>query len=240
MTMRTMMLAALALLGACSGSAPAATHSWQVGDVSRIRVQGPFDVRVRTGVPTGVRATGPQDAIDRVTVEQHGETLVIGTSRSMGLSNWTWSKRDPLVVDVGVRALAAAALGGSGNVSIDRVRGDALDLAVSGSGDLGVGAVDVERLKLQAAGSGSLTAAGRAGTVDASLVGSGDIHGNALKAEQATVSLAGSGSIDLAAQRSATVSLAGSGDVRIVGPAACTVARRGSGDVTCNGRITGD
>lgn len=232
--MRTPASAGLALLlAACAGSAGAATHSWQVTDFARLRVEGPFEVRVFTGRPSGVRATGPQEMIDRLEVEQHGDLVVLHPVRSSGWGSWHWSKGAPLVIEIGTRTLAAATLAGSGSIAIDRLRGEAIDLALAGSGDLSVAAADVGEAKLAVTGSGDLTIAGHARTAHATVTGSGDLHGDALIAEEASISLVGSGDLSLGARRNAAVNLAGSGDVHILGPALCTVTRGGSGNVVC-------
>lgn len=219
------------LLAACSGIAGAATQSWQVTDFARIRVEGPFDVRVHAGQPSGVRATGPQAAIDRLVVEQHGDTLVVHPGRSSG---WDFHvSTEKMIVDVGTRALSGAMLAGSGSLSVDRMGGDAVDLALSGSGDLTVAAMIAARARLSITGSGDLTVAGRSREATALVTGSGDLHGGKLATGDATATLTGSGDLELGATGTAAVKLAGSGDVTIVGPARCTISRTGSGDVRC-------
>ncbi len=233
MTNRPPLSAALPalLLAACSGMAGAATHSWQVTDFRTIRVEGPFDVRVHVGQPAGVHATGPQSALDRLVVEQHGDTLVIHPDRTAG---WDFHvSTEKMVVDVGTRALDGATLGGSGSVAIDRMRGDAVDLRLSGSGDLSVADLQAAQTSIALTGSGDLTVAGRTRSATALVTGSGDLHGATLATGDATVTLAGSGNLALGASGTAAVKLAGSGDVSIVGPARCTVSRNGSGDVHC-------
>ena len=219
------------LLTACSGIAGAATRSWQVTDFTDIRVDGPFDVRVHAGQPSGVRATGPQAALDRLVVEQHGGRLVIHPDRGSG---WDFHvSTAKMIVDVGTRALSGATLGGSGSFAIDRMSGDAVDVSLSGSGDLAVADMQSARVKISVTGSGDLTVAGRTRAATALLTGSGDLRGGRLAAGDATVTLVGSGDLELGASGAATVRLAGSGDVSIVGPARCTVTRSGSGDVRC-------
>ena len=232
MIRRVATVAAIAALAGC-GAAHAATRSWQVADFARIRVEGPFDVRVHAGTPAGVRANGAQAAIDRLSVEQRGDTLVIRPIRTGGWASWTGSGADKLIVDVGVRALAGAMLLGSGDLAIDRVRGDAFDVALSGSGDLTLAAVDVRELRATATGSGDLTLTGRADAAQATLTGTGDIHGDGFLADRADLTLVGSGDLTLGARRTAKVALRGSGDISVPGVATCTIAKSGSGDVTC-------
>jgi hypothetical protein len=224
--------ALLPIMAACTSSATAATRSYGVTGFDHIRIAGPFDVQVHVGGAPSARATGPQDAIDRLSVEQHDNVLVVKPLPG-GWGGWPSGFHGRLLVEISAPALSNVALTGSGKTVIDRVKGDHLDLALSGSGDLAVGAVDVARLTTTMTGSGDLSIAGRAGQAKAILTGSGDIHGDQFTADVVDVSLVGSGDLSLGARRTAKVSLAGSGDVTIAGPAACTVTRTGSGDVRC-------
>jgi hypothetical protein len=234
--------AAVAMLLAAAGAAGparAATQSWQIGDVSQIRVEGPFDVRVAVGQPSVVRATGSGDALGRVSVEQRGDVLVI---RPQSGGGWGGPSRggDDLRIEVGMRALAAATLSGSGGLRVDRARGDAVQLMLNGSGDLSVDDVAVDALKVTLNGPGDLAVTGHARTATMVLNGTGALRAGALSADEATVTAIGSGDVKLAATRTAKVTLNGSGSVAISGPAACTVTTSGTGDVSCGRRATGN
>ncbi len=224
--------ALLPLVAAVGAPAEAATRSYGVTSFDRIRVTGPFDVQVHVGGAPSARATGPQEAIDRLSVEQNGNVLVVKPLPG-GWGGWPIGFHGKLVVEISTPSLNNATLAGSGNVAIDRVKGDQLDLALSGSGNLSVAAVDVARLAATMTGSGDLSVAGRAGQAKALLTGSGDLKGDQLATDVADVSLIGSGDLSIGARRNAKVNLAGSGDIRIAGPANCSITRTGSGDVHC-------
>jgi hypothetical protein len=226
-----LLAAALLPLAACS-SAVAATHSYSVTSFSRIRIAGPFDVHVRVGPGASARATGPQAAIDRLSIEQNDDTLVVKPLPG-GWGGWPGSGNDKIVVDVTAPSLTQVSITGSGDVTVDRVRGDSLDLALSGAGSLDIGAIDVDRLGATMTGSGDLSLTGKARAAKALMNGTGDIKAAGLMAVDAVVSLIGSGDLAIGAQHTAKVNLSGSGDIHIAGPGVCTVTRSGSGDVNC-------
>ncbi len=225
-------VAPLALLAAYSAPAQAATRGYGVTSFDKIRVDGPYDVRVHVGGAPGARATGTQAAIDRLSVEQHDDVLVIKPLPG-GWGGWPGSDQGRLVIDVSAPSLSGAGLSGSGNVAIDRIRGDTLRLTLAGSGNLSIGTLDVTQFATVLTGSGDLVVAGRARQANATLTGSGNIHGDKLATDDATVSLVGSGSLAIGAGHTAKVNLAGSGNVVIAGPATCSITRTGSGDVQC-------
>jgi hypothetical protein len=233
-TMNRPLLAALALLplAGCDGDAHAATRTYSVTDVSRLRVAGPFDVHVHVGASSSVRATGPQEAIDRLSVEQNEETLVI-KPLSGGWGGWPMGFHGNLVVDVTMPSLDQAIVTGSGGTTIDRVKGDKATLVLSGSGSLKADGIQVTQLDATLTGSGDLVLAGRAVAAKAVLTGPGGLKASALLADDAQVSVTGSGDLSIGAKHTAKGSLAGSGDLTIVGPATCAIGRTGSGDVHC-------
>jgi hypothetical protein len=227
---RIALLAALTLL---PFPASAATRSYSVTSFSRIRIAGPFDVHVRVGGSSAARATGPQAALDRLSIEQNDDTLVIKPLPG-GWGGWPGSGNEKTVVEVSAPALNQLAVAGSGDVTVDRVRGDALDLMLSGSGSIGIGTIDVDRLGATMTGSGNMTLAGQARSAKAMMTGSGALKATALVADDAVANLIGTGDLSLGARHIAKTTLSGSGDIRIVGPAVCSVSRTGSGDVRCD------
>ena len=76
-------------------------------------------------------------------------------------------------------------MSGSGDVSIDRLKGDAFDASSSGSGDLTVDEIDVRKAKLAAAGSGDIEIDKvRGKAFEATLVGSGDLSIDSIESDE--------------------------------------------------------
>ena len=213
---------------------PATTRNYQVGAFERLEVAGPYEVTVATGSAPSVRAEGGERAIERMIVEVEGGTLKIHPRKRSGMS-FGWSSNHPVKLAVTVPRLSAAAIAGSGDISVDKVSGDSFEGGVAGSGNLRLGQVDVKRLKAGIAGSGEIDAgSGRAVVAEYEIAGSGDIDAGGLVAETASVSIAGSGNVAANATGTASVDIAGSGDVRMTGGAKCSVSKAGSGNVDCS------
>jgi hypothetical protein len=226
-----LLFASTVALAACA-PAHAATQSYSITDVSRLRIAGPFDVHVHVGASSSVRATGPREAIDRLSVEQHEEVLVIKPLAG-GWGGWPMGFHGNLVVDVSMPSVDQVAVTGSGGTTIDRVKGAALTVALSGSGNLAIDGIQVTQLVATSTGSGSLSLAGRVVGAKVVLTGSGDIRGDQMLADDAVTNLVGSGNLSIGARHTAKGSLAGPGDLAIIGPATCAITRTGSGDVHC-------
>ena len=86
---------ALFLVGlfAVSGAASAAERGYSVQDFDRMRVEGPYDVTVRTGGATSARAIGPQAGLDRLTVTVSNGVLIIRPDRTSG-DGWSAGKAE--------------------------------------------------------------------------------------------------------------------------------------------------
>lgn len=238
MTVLTTLGAAAALLGACSsgnaaGSSdgPAGTRSFAVGAFDAVALEGADNVRVVTGTTASVVANGPADELDRLDIRVDGSTLKVGRKRGM----WSigWHSGPGVTVTVTTPGIKEASIGGSGDMTVDRVRGDAFKGAIGGSGDLDIADIQTANTSLSIAGSGNIRAAGTAADADLSLAGSGDIDVRNLKSQTADISIAGSGNVQAAVSGKAKISLIGSGDVTVKGTRDCSVSKIGSGEARC-------
>lgn len=232
--MRDVAILAIAV-GAATGvvspaSAWAADRSFTVGGFDEIEVAGPFDVVVNVGKGPSVRAAGETKDLDRLKVEVVGRELRIGSKER----RWTdWSRGEPVKIWVTVPALKAASIAGSGDLQVDRVKGDAFNGSVAGSGDLSIASLSVTNASFSVAGSGDLTAAGNCKAAKVSIAGSGDVNIGGMRCQSLNASIAGSGAINANATQAAKVSIMGSGDVVVSGGAKCEVSKMGSGSVRC-------
>jgi len=223
-----MAAAAAAMVGATQ--AQAAERNFTVTGFDEIEVAGPFDVVVNVGKGPSVRAVGEADDLDRLKIEVEGRELGIGTKER----RWNdWSRTQPIRIFVTVPALKGVSLAGSGDVQVDRVRGEEFAGAIAGSGNLTIAALNTTAAKFSIAGSGDLVASGSCRTASASIAGSGDVNLSGLRCQSLTAKVAGSGNIDANATQTAKVSIMGSGDVTVAGGAKCDVSKMGSGSVRC-------
>lgn len=237
-------LTALMSAAACSGrsdghgseekpaSWAASPANWSgLKGFSEIEVTGPDNVVVTQG-DFAVQVEGDPGAIKKLEIGVDGDELKIGRKRRLGVS---WGSDKGATIRVSLPALAAVSLTGSGDVSVDRAAGDALELSLTGSGDLSVAAVAVKRLEADLTGSGGISVAGSAGVGKLSATGSGDFKGEGLKLGAGDVSLLGSGDIGFASDGAVDISILGSGDVTVKGKAQCSRKVMGSGEVRCGG-----
>jgi len=222
---------ALLALGAASPAA-AVERRYSVTDFDRVQVDGPYRVTLRTGLASGARAEGSQQAIDHVSVEVQGGILRVRRNRS-AWGGYPGEGVGPVTVTLTTRDLRTATVVGSGSLDIDKVRGLRTDLSVSGNGSLSVGAVESDNLIVGLLGGGRITLAGRAKQMKATIQGSGDLAASALRADDAQIASDTAGKVAVAVARTAKVIATGPGDVEILGAPTCNVESKGSGQVSC-------
>jgi Putative auto-transporter adhesin, head GIN domain len=205
-------------------------RDFQVGAFESVSLEGAHDVVVTVGGAPSVRAEGDAEAIERLDIRVENGALKIGSRRN------GWFSRDHGRVTVHVTApsLNGAAIGGSGDMRIDRVEGARFDASIGGSGDMEIGALRARQAQFSIAGSGGIRAAGQAEEADISIAGSGSVSAESLELRRADVSIVGSGDVSLRASEAVDASIMGSGDVNVTGAARCTVSKMGSGDVHCS------
>jgi hypothetical protein len=235
-----MILTSVLLLGACNmtghaeqgegGGGEKANRSYQVGSFDRVSLAGSHNVVVAVGGAPSVRAEGPAKTLDRLDIRVENGALEIGSKKG----DWSFKHdRGQVTVYVTVPSLGGAAIGGSGDMKIDRVQGERFAASIAGSGDMDVGAVQVAEMGMEIAGSGGITAKGSAGHSKISIAGSGDVEASGLESKTANVSMVGSGDVRVRATEMAEISIMGSGDVTVSGPAKCRISKMGSGEARC-------
>lgn len=188
------------------GNGIPATEIRSLPNFSRVRLESPVHVIVKTGaVPTAV-VTTDENLTSYLTTDTWGGTLTIGMSSAI----------EPTVepvITITVPDLRALTHNGNGLVEIEE-SGDFpdLDLTLNGAGEI-VFSGTADRLRATVNGSGIIDMEGYAEELAADLRGNGAIHGENLLTGDADVSISGSGSVflDLDYRSTLNATITGSG-----------------------------
>lgn len=226
--MRTLLI--FALLAAASPAA-AVTRNFGITGFERIRVDGPYTVRLATGVAPFAKASGDAAALDRVAIDIEGRTLIVRPSQS----SWGGSSArgaEAVEITLGTHELTAAWLNGSGALGIDKVKGLSFELSVAGSGLAKVDQADIDQLKLSMAGTGGASISGKAGQARIAVSGMASLDATGLATKDATIVVNGPSTVRAAVSNSAKVDGDGPATVTLIGKPACTVRVSGSATVT--------
>lgn len=224
------LLAAIAAVIA-AGPALAAERTFSITGFDRVRIDGPFSVKLKTNVAPFARASGSVHALDAVTVEVQGRTLIVRPNRA-AWGGYPGKSAGPVEISLGTHDLSAARVNGSGTLAIDRIRGLSFNLAVQGSGGIRVAAAEVDQLDVGIAGNGNAAIAGTALKLTAAIRGIASFDGSALRVKDATIATDGATTISATISNSVKVTAQGTAAVTIAGDPACTVKTTGSAVVS--------
>lgn len=187
------------------GNGVAARQERSTAEFDAVQISGSFDVEVEVGGPQRVEVFGDANLLEHVLTEVRGGSLEVGMERG------SYSTKRDLLVRITIPDLRAAALHGSGDLSVVGVERDALAFSITGSG--------------------SLRASGAAHSVTVDCSGSGDAKLGSLAVQEAAVVVSGSSDVQINSAKRLDVSMSGSGDVRYSGHPVVTASISGSGDV---------
>ena len=230
--MKSAAILALFLAAFPASQGAAAERTLSVTTFDKVRIDGPYRVRVTTGVSPFARVSGSAAAIDGVSVDQQGKTLIVRSNPSSWGGNYPGQPRGPVEISVGTQDLAAAYVNGPGSLSVDKIKGLLFDLSVQGSGSAAIADAKVDQLKVAISGVGTVSIAGAAPKLTALVRGTSALDASGLAVKDVTVGTEGPAQVRLNASNSAKVDARGVSSVEIAGGAACTVKAQGSAVVT--------
>lgn len=223
-------LAAAALLAA--GSASAAEKRFGLTSFEAIEVNADVDVEVATRAPVGATAIGPQDALDRLSIEARDGRLVIGERKYAGDQDRR-APRGPVTIRINAANLRSATIGGAGSLRIDKLKGARVTIGLRGPGNFSAAAIETDRLSVVMIGNGTMTLGGAAKLAQMTLSGAGVLDARALSVGALSFDSEGAGDHVLHAVKTATVTTRGIGETVVLGTPVCTVRNIGNGSVRC-------
>lgn len=215
-----------------TSAATAAERRYSVTSFERIRIDGPFDVRIRTGTAPSAQAEGDAAVLDALTLTVEGQTLIVRRQPTAAGSRDAAPSR-PLAITLGTPVLRGVNVNAGGRLIVDKMLAQRIDLSINGAGTLDVAAVDADQLVATVTGAGTMTLAGKARRARYLITGPGSFQASNLVANDLFVTSAGPGEVNLAARYTADVVSSGLGTVTIAGSPACRVSATGGGAVVC-------
>ena len=213
-------------------SASAAEKRFGLTSFEAIEVSADYAIEVTTRAPVGAVATGPSDALDRLSLETRDGRLVIGERKFAGDENRR-APRGAVTIRINAANLRSATMGGAGSLKIDRLKGTRVVIGLRGPGTLTVGRVETDRLSVAMIGNGTMTLGGTAKQVQMTLSGAGMLDAGALAVDELIFDSEGAGEHILNAVKRAAVTARGVGKTVVLGKPVCTVRNLGSGSVQC-------
>jgi hypothetical protein len=199
----------LLLLVAGCGGGERTVETRQVAPYDRLEVSESIDVQVVPGDGREVRVAAGEHVIDRVVTESSGGVLTIDI-RDRGIVIGP-DPLDDVSVQVPASQLARVQIAGSGDVTLEGVDQEALELHIEGAGDV--------------------EASGTVDRLTATIQGAGDARLSQLKARTARVEVQGAADAELSVSDELDVTVQGAADVTYIGDPRVRSDVEGAGDI---------
>ena len=225
--MKRIMLAALAA-AVCPTAAEASGRRYSITSFDRIQVDGSFDVTLTTGRSGSAVASGDMRAIDRLSLEVQGRTLVVRANQSAWSGGYPGQSSGPVEIELGTHELTTASLNGSGTLHIDKVKAMTFDLSVQGAGAAGIAQADIDQLRIAVGGTGTVLVAGKSGKLAAVVRGLSTLDASKLAAKDAEIGAEGPANVLASVSNAAKIDGSGVASVTLSGKPACTARMIGS------------
>lgn len=212
-----------------------ATEVRDVPEFDAIDFAGFGSMVIEQGAGYEVELTGTESVLQRVDTDVRGGTLRVGQDSPWSLWPFFLGPQR-LEVRVVVPSLERVVVSGAGDVSIDGLEGERVELGLSGAGTVSARDVDLDRLVVELSGAGSARVSGVVDTQEVTLSGAGDYDGRDLESRNARVEVSGAGSVVVWAEERLDVRASGAGSVEYYGDPQVRSDVSGASSVTGRGR----
>ena len=216
-------LAAVALTG-CVRLGPMSTATPEIGEVTAVVLNTDGDLEISEGEPS-LTIHAPASILDRLTSDVRDGVLELGRLPGTFFTGFAEVR-----YELTVPSLEAIEVRGSGDVT-STVSADDLTIDITGSGDVSVDGIEADAVEVSVSGSGSVELIGGADQLAVDIAGSGEVDADELEARDATVDISGSGDVQVSATSTLRIEISGSGSVVHSGGAEVDSHISGSGEV---------
>lgn len=219
--------------------ASAADRTYTVTGFDRVRVEGPFDVRLTVAnAGASAKASGAADMLTNLDIEVQGTTLIVRKGAN------GWSERGKpngpaAVVTLVTSNLRMATVLGGGKLAVGgNIRSQRLDIQVNGTGSIDARGIATDELYVGLVGGGNIALAGKSGRAQLQTNGSGTIMAMPLTVNDLIVRLDGTGETQVSARFTADLVSTGLGRIVVAGGAKCTTKAQAGGPILCGPDVT--
>lgn len=229
--MALLSLPVLLLFTACDptaikGNGDIVTETRDEKDFTGLNVSGPGKINVKTGLTYKVEVQVEENLLPylKTEVESDGDLHIYFSKNVRDV--------DGLVISVTMPQLESITLSGSAELVTNGVfEGPSLGVNVSGSGEVKMNFIDYDAIDVQLSGSGLIELEGTGGELNAHISGSGDIVALDCPVREAELHVSGSGSAKVDVNQKLTAFISGSGDVWYEGNPVVDSEISGSGEI---------
>lgn len=210
------------------GSGKVVTETREVSNFHALEVDYPAQVFITQGAKESVKIEAEDNILPGLqTLVKNGVLEIFYKAETKKHVNPT----EIVKITIVVKDLSDAQLTSAGELSIEKLKTNSLDVSLSGAGNLNLDDILVKALSVSLSGAGSMTASGTADDLDMNISGFGDFKGKDLHTKKANVDISGAGSATVWVDDDLTADISGAGSISYYGSASVTRQISGVGSV---------
>lgn len=214
------------------GSGNIIKQTRDVSDFTAIELDYPAQVFISQGNAASVEIEADDDVLPGLKTEVRSGTLRIYYKADDG-KRVTPTKT--VRITIVVKDLKDVEFDSAGDLTIEGLGTDSLEVSLSGAGNLELNEVDVKDLAVSLSGAGSMTASGTTDDLRLVISGFGDFKGADLHGKTADINISGAGSATVWVDDELDASISGAGSVNYYGSPDVTRQISGVGSVSKSG-----
>jgi hypothetical protein len=201
-----------------------------VSGFNRVSLSGSGTLVVTQGSSEGLTVEADEAVLEII------ETRVVGNELKIGLKpGVSGFGTGPIYYYLTVDDLNAINLSGSGDVEMESLETDFLEMLISGSGDVNLRNLKAEDLDLSLSGAGNFKLDGEVNKQTVDISGSGKYRASDLRSQTAMVRISGAGSVQVWVEEVLDVSISGSGKLEYYGTPVVNERISGAGRLISRG-----
>ena len=210
------------------GSGNVVTETRDVSGFHAIDISYPAQVRVKQGSKESLEIEAEDNLLPGLKTQVKNGVLDIFYKPTNGKHvNPTKTVKITIVV----KDLTSVDFTSAGDLTIENLKTNALDVSLSGAGNLKLNKILVKALGVDLSGAGSMSASGTADDLNLNISGFGDFKGTDLHSKDAQVDISGAGSATTWVDNNLDAQISGAGSISYYGSASVTKQVSGVGGV---------
>jgi hypothetical protein len=210
------------------GSGNVVTETRDVSGFHSIEISYPAEVLVKQGSKESLEIEAEDNLLPGLKTQVKNGVLDIFYKTTNGKHvNPTKTVKITIVV----KDLTSVDFTSAGDLTIEDLKTNTLDVSLSGAGNLKLDKILVKALGVSLSGAGSMSASGTADDLDLNISGFGDFKGTELHSKDAQVDISGAGSATTWVDNNLDAQISGAGSISYYGSASVTKQVSGVGGV---------
>ena len=215
------------------GSGNVVTQTREVSGFDSIQVDYPARVLISQGSAETLKVEAEDNVLPGLKTEVKGKELRIYYKSSDGKHV---NPTKMAVITITVKELTALNFSSAGESTVENLQSDDLSVSLTGAGNVRLNQIDVQNLDVHLSGAGSTTASGTGGDLNVNISGFGGFNGKDFKTNTAEINISGAGSATVAVDEKLDATISGAGSVTYYGSPQVTKHISGVGSVKQGGK----